>query len=83
MTPTAAPTPSATVDLPSLRLSALQVCVGMAVSSGVKGLEAAVLLTEADGPDAADLTALAELGGAGIVVHLGGVSGRIHTTTTA
>ena len=32
------------VDLPSLRLSALQVCVAMAVTAGARGLEAAVLL---------------------------------------
>jgi len=34
---------AATVDLPSLRLSALQVAVAMAVSSGALGLEAAVV----------------------------------------
>lgn len=41
---------AATVDLPSLRLSALQVAVAMAVSSGAPGLEAAVVL----GNDPAD-----------------------------
>jgi hypothetical protein len=39
-----------TVDLPSLRLSALQVAVAMAVSSGAPGLEAAAIL----GDDPAD-----------------------------
>jgi cytidine deaminase len=39
-----------TVELPSLQLSALQVAVAMAVSSGVLGLEAAVVL----GVDSAD-----------------------------
>ncbi len=39
---------AASVDLPSLKLSALQVCVAMAVASGSRSLEAAVLLTEAD-----------------------------------
>ncbi|WP_372728414.1 cytidine deaminase [Nocardioides sp.] len=73
----------ATVDLPSLRLSALQVCLGMAVSSGVKALEAAVLLTEADAPDPADLAALAELGGDAVVVHVGTVAGALHSSTTA
>ena len=38
---------AATVDLPSLQLSAVQVCVAMAVASGSKGLQAAVLLGEA------------------------------------
>jgi hypothetical protein len=35
---------AATVELPSLQLSALQVAVAMAVSSGAPGLEAAVVL---------------------------------------
>ncbi|HKC27249.1 MAG TPA: cytidine deaminase [Jatrophihabitans sp.] len=35
---------AATVDLPSLQLSALQVAVAMAVSSGAPGLEAAAVL---------------------------------------
>ena len=37
---------AATVELPSLRLSALQVAVAMAVSSGAPGLEAAVVLAD-------------------------------------
>jgi hypothetical protein len=37
---------AATVALPSLSLSALQVAVAMAVSSGAPGLEAAVVLGE-------------------------------------
>ena len=41
---------AATVALPTLRLSALQVAVAMAVSSGALGLEAAVVF----GPDATD-----------------------------
>ena len=41
---------AATVELPSLGLSALQVAVAMAVSSGAPGLEAAVVL----GDDPAD-----------------------------
>lgn len=41
---------AATVSLPSLSLSALQVAVAMAVSSGAPGLEAAVVL----GDDASD-----------------------------
>ncbi len=37
---------AATVALPSLQVSALGVCVAMAVSSGSRGLEAAVVLTD-------------------------------------
>ena len=67
---------AATVDLPSLRLSAIQVCVAMAVASGSRGLEAAVVLTEAEVVSDEDLAALADLGGSGIVVHRGDPSGR-------
>lgn len=45
---------AATVDLPSLRLSALQAAVAAAVSSGVTALEAAVVVTEASTVDGAD-----------------------------
>jgi hypothetical protein len=48
---------AASVTLPSLQLSALQVAVAMAVSSGAPGLEAAVVLgadpSDADGEAAA------------------------------
>jgi hypothetical protein len=48
---------AASVELSSLRLSALQVAVAMAVSSGAPGLEAAVVLgaepTDPDGEQAA------------------------------
>jgi hypothetical protein len=43
---------AATVALPSLQLSALQVAVAMAVSSGALGLEAAVVLGENASDDA-------------------------------
>jgi hypothetical protein len=43
---------AATVVLPSLQLSALQVAVAMAVSSGALGLEAAVVLGDDPGDDA-------------------------------
>lgn len=71
---------AATVDLPSLRLSAIQVCVAMAVASGTRGLEAAVLLTEAEEPTAPDLAALADLGGHGVVVHLADPRGTVSDT---
>jgi hypothetical protein len=64
----------ASVSLPSLRLSALEVCVAMAVSSGATGLEAAVRLSEQGNPD---LRAVHDLGGEDVVVHLGDARGRI------
>ena len=68
---------AASVDLPSLSLTALEVCVAMAVSSGAQGLEAAVRL---GGDLAADLRAVRELGGAAVVVHLGDARGQISGT---
>ncbi len=50
------------VALPSLTLSALQVAVAMAVSSGAASLEAAALVTADDGPSEADRAAVADLG---------------------
>ena len=70
----------ATVDLPSLRLSAVQVCVAMAVASGSTGLEAVVVLTEAVEPTATDLAAVSDFGGAGVTVHLGDHRGSIGST---
>ncbi len=52
---------AATVALPSLRLSALQAAVAAAVSSGSDRLEAAVVVTEDDGPAPADSALLADL----------------------
>lgn len=71
---------AATVDLPSLRVSALGVCVAMAVASGSKGLEAAVVLTGATEVAAADLDAVRDLGGVGVVVHRGDPGGTVGET---
>jgi hypothetical protein len=43
---------AASVNLPSLRLSALQLAVAMAVASGATGLEAAVVLGDQPGDSA-------------------------------
>ncbi|MFI0409802.1 cytidine deaminase [Actinomadura sp. 3N508] len=50
------------VDLPSLKLSALKVAVAMAVSSGAEDLEAAAVVTGSDTPDPTDITAVRDLG---------------------
>jgi hypothetical protein len=48
---------AATVSLPSLSVSALQVAVAMAVSSGAAGLEAAVVLGDEPADDAGEQAA--------------------------
>ena len=68
---------AATVELPSLRLSAIQVCVAMAVASGARGLEAAVVLGEAPALAEADASALADLAGDEVVVHVGDPAGNL------
>jgi hypothetical protein len=52
---------AATVALPSLNLSALQVAVAMAVSSGAPGLEAAAVVTEQATVDDRSLSAVRDL----------------------
>jgi hypothetical protein len=68
---------AATVALPSLAVSAVGVCVAMAVASGSRGLEAAVLLTEAGEVADADLAALRDFAGAGVPVHVGDPRGAV------
>ncbi|MFE9100244.1 cytidine/deoxycytidylate deaminase family protein [Actinomadura geliboluensis] len=67
------------VDLPSLKLSALKVAVAMAVSSGAEDLEAAAVVTAADAPDAADVAAVRDLG-AKAPVLIAGPDGTLRTT---
>lgn len=57
-----------TVELPSLRLSALQVAVAMAVSSGAPGLEAAVVV--GDAVDEGGSAAVRDLAAAAPVHHV-------------
>ena len=68
---------AAAVDLPSLRLSALEVCVAMAIASGSRGLEAAVRLGFGDAPD---LSAVHDFAGDRVVVHLGDPRGQVTAT---
>jgi hypothetical protein len=70
----------ATVDLPSLQVSALGVVVAMAVASGAKGAEAAVVLTAGE-VSPADLAALRDFAGEGVPVLRGTVAGSVKGTT--
>jgi hypothetical protein len=69
----------ATVDLPSLKVSALGVCIAMAVASGSRGAEAAVVLNGGSLLDA-ELAALREFAGAGVPVHHGAPDGTFGET---
>ncbi|WP_370221321.1 cytidine deaminase [Kitasatospora sp. MAP12-22] len=72
-----------TVALPSLALSAVQTAVAMAVASGAKGLEAAVVVTAQQAPTEADLAVVRELGGAGTPLLLAGPDGVLRTRVDA
>ena len=68
-----------TVDLPSLKLSALQTAVAMAVSSGAGDLEAAAVVTAEDAVRDADLAAVRDLG-AKAPVLVAAPDGTLRTT---
>ena len=72
-----------TVELASLRLTALQTAVAMAVASGAKSLEAAAVVTAAESPADGDRAAVHDLGGPGTPVILAGPDGTVRTTVTA
>lgn len=59
---------AATVDLAHLKVSAIGVCISMAVASGSKGLDAMVLLTD-DALSPADEAALGDVGVRTVLVN--------------
>ncbi|MFJ9146540.1 cytidine deaminase [Streptomyces sp. NPDC102270] len=72
-----------TVELASLKLSALQTAVAMAVASGAKSLEAAAVVTDAESASEQDLAAVRDLGGPTTPVLVAGVDGTVRSTVTA
>ncbi|MFF8829516.1 cytidine deaminase [Streptomyces sp. NPDC015131] len=72
-----------TVALESLRLSALQTAVAMAVASGATSLEAAAVVTEAGAASDADRAAVRDLGGPATPVHVAGPDGELRATVSA
>lgn len=77
---------AASVELPSLRLSAAQVCVAMAIASGSRGVEALVVLADAEQPADEDLAVLADHAGpagADRLVYLGDARGALSSAWTA
>ncbi|MFC4584716.1 cytidine/deoxycytidylate deaminase family protein [Sphaerisporangium corydalis] len=63
------------VDLPSLKLSAVQVAVAMAVSSGAVSLEAAALVSEEEEPAEQDMAVVQDLGNA--IIFMAGTDGTV------
>jgi len=61
---------AASVDMPSLRVSALGVCVAMAYSSGSRGIEAVVIMGPATELSPYDAALLKEFESEDVVVHL-------------
>lgn len=72
----------ASVDLPSLTLSAVQVAVAMAVSSGAPGLEAVAVLGDPAKASDADLAAVRDLAGEGVTVFVGSPDGTVQESLT-
>ena len=70
---------AASVALPSLTLSALQAAVAAAVSSGVTGLEAAAVVSDAGAVEEAGLAAVHDLT-ASAPVFLAGPDGAVRGT---
>ena len=67
----------ATVDLPTLQLTAVQVAVAMAVTSGARSLEAVVVLGDAAVVNEVDLSVVRDLSGAAVPVHLAAADGTV------
>lgn len=73
----------ANVDLPSLRLGALQLAVAQAVAAGAQDCECAVVVSADGGIEAADLAAAHDLGGTHVRVLAALPSGEIRVDLPA
>lgn len=70
---------AATVDLPSLQVSAIGAAVSMAVASGAQGLAAVVVLST-DEISEGDLDVVRDFAGSGVPVHRGTLAGALEDT---
>lgn len=71
------------VDLGARQLSALQLAVAMAASSGSPGLEAALLVTESQRVEAQDVDFVRHFGGAGVPIYRADPAGAVHERVTS
>jgi cytidine deaminase len=74
---------AASVDLASLRLTAVQVAVAMAVSSGAQGLEAVAVLGASAAPHDADLSVVRDFAGSGVTILVGRPDGSVTESLTS
>jgi hypothetical protein len=73
----------ASVELPSLRLTALEVAVAMAVTAGAGTLEAVVVLGESAAVNEGDLSVVRDLAGPGVPFHLAAPDGTVVGSVTS
>lgn len=73
----------ASVDLPSLQLSAVAVAVAMASASAAAGLEAVAVVTDRASVDEADLAVVRDFAGSGVPVLRADARGQVLETVTA
>ncbi len=74
---------AASVDLDSLKLTAVQVAVAMAVSSGARGLEAVAVLGGSAAPNDADLSVVRDFSGTGVTVLVAEPDGTVVASLTS
>ena len=72
----------ASVDLPSLQLSAVGLAVAMAASSGAKGLEAVAVVCDEDAVGEADLAVVRDFAGPGVPVFRADARAQVQETLT-
>lgn len=73
---------AASVDLPSLQLSAVAVAVAMAASSAAAGLEAVAVVTDSESVSHDDLAVVRDFAGAGVPVHRADARGQVVESST-
>jgi hypothetical protein len=64
-----------------LHLSALQAAVAQAAASGAHGVEAAVLVVDHGVADAEGVSAVRDLGGVGVPIHVVDAAGTLTSST--
>ena len=73
----------ASVDLPSLKLSAVALAVAMATSSAAAGLEAVAVVTDDETVDDHDLAVVRDFAGAGVPVLRADARGQVQDTLSS